>query len=332
MRQARDFSVVMATYTGEDTIDEALSRLRNQKKPDCNLEFVIVIDGPNDDLRKKIELHKKDFAGRELPFKIKQFDKNRGRFEARLAGARLARYDYLLIVDDRVGLPDNFFRFVSSSREEVIIPDVTESAAKNLVSLTLSRVRRILYRGNWFSNFKPFYIDGNNFDRSPKGTTALWVKKMAFIDACDALAEQSDDTKHVNEDTRVLRAIIDSGLKIYKTSEVKLVYEPRSSAINELTHVYHRGPRFIDYYLHPGTRYFLPLAVFYLATIPLLVLIVLWPVILLAAVLTSFLVSLWAGKVPSDWLKILIGLWALAIWFGAGLWVGLIKSMWRAIR
>jgi glycosyltransferase involved in cell wall biosynthesis len=309
----------MATYTGVNTIEDSLNSLLQQDKPNANYEIVVVIDGPNEELRNKVDKVKKKFQDNNVQLTVKQFKKNKGRFEARMSAARLAKFDQILIVDDRVQLPNNFLTKISTYNEEVVMPDVHEKPAKNLISLTLNRLRRKIYGQGWGTEFDPYYIGKANFDKSPKGTTALWVNRAKFIKACDKIAENSSNLKHVNDDTKVLRYLVGEGSRIYKTSELRLTYTPRASAKEELVHIYHRAPRFLDYYFRPGTRYFVPLLGFYIFFIPVILIMIIFPKILIAVLSIYLLACIWLSQSLRDLPKIFLGLFLILISFGGGL-------------
>lgn len=325
MASSFNFSVVIATYTGIETIEDTFRSLLNQEQQKTNHEVVIVIDGPNEPLRDKVEEAKKEFEKNGINFTIKQFDKNRGRFEARLEGARLAKSEYILIIDDRVEVPPNYLVFMSALGEEAAMPDVAEKKPDNIVSLAMSRIRRKAYGKQ--CNPKPFYITSSNFDNSTKGTTSLWINKRLFIDSSNQLATSTGRTKNANEDTGILRNVVDSGTKIYKTSEIKIRYNSRSSARSEFIHIFHRGPRFIDYYLSPGRRFYIPLIMFYVLLIPAVIALSLFPLTIIILLLASLAISVWIAGKTADILTVWVGLSLISLAFGAGLVWGLIQKI-----
>ncbi len=327
MKKSNPFSVVIATYTGTTTIEGTFNSLLKQQAHNAEFEIIVIIDGPSKILKQKVDEAARKFRQAKIPFIMKQFTENKGRFDARLAGARLAKTEHILIVDDRVELPGNFFQRLLKIDEEVVIPDVEEKPANNFVSLTLNSLRHKIYGRRWGTDFEPYYIDKTNFDSSPKGTTTLWVNKSMFINACEAIAKELSSTNNVNEDTRILKYLVGKGSKIFKTSELRVAYEPRASAKEELIHIYHRGPRFIDYYLRPGSRYFLPLVAFYLSIFPALLMVILWPISLAFVFAGLLLAGLLISGNLKNWLKISIGLGAVILFFGAGLWAGLISKV-----
>jgi glycosyltransferase involved in cell wall biosynthesis len=321
----------MATYTGVNTVGTALNSLLRQKLPGADYELIVVIDGPNQILRHKIDSFEKKFINKGVKFRVEQFKQNRGRFEARLVGAELAKNKYLIITDDRVEVPSHYFKYVASSGRDVIIPDVTENPPKNFVSLTLAKLRGLIYGKNWNSSFKSYYIDNKNFDKSAKGTACLWISTDKFIEACQNVAGEQRDLRNINEDTRILKFVVDSGTKIYKASEIKLVYEPRSGALEELYHMYKRAPRFIDYYFHFGNRYFPLLLAFYVLIIPVISAVIIYPSIALAGFLVYISLCLLVSRSVKQWPRVIAGIGLIFLFFGAGLIVALTQKVFRDI-
>ncbi|MEX0748986.1 MAG: glycosyltransferase [Candidatus Saccharimonadales bacterium] len=251
---ANKVSIVLATYTGEDHIDDCLQSLLDQNAGDYEFEVVVVIDGPNKTLRQKVETKNDDFVGRGIPFTIFQFEKNQGRYVARLKGAQIAKNPQLLLVDDRSLLDANYLNAVVESGESCIISNAIESESPTLISRVLYLLRRKIYSGGWGEKFDSYYITDQNFEKSPKGTTGFWVSKKMFLEACAAI--KGKNLKSVNEDTKLFKYILSQGKKLYKSSEAKVYYRPRTEVSEELRHLYGRGPRFVDYYFQKGTRYY----------------------------------------------------------------------------
>lgn len=323
----RNFSVVLATYTGAATINKTFKSLLSQQHIQADWEVIVVIDGPNEELKTKVKNFKNEFDVAGIPFKIEQFAKNKGRLQARLEGAKLAKYGFVLILDDRVELVKDYFKKVVSSKEDAIMPDVIEKQANNFVSLTLNRLRRRIYGNKWGKDFEPYYIDSDNFDKVPKGTAAFWITKKSFIEASESIAKTSSSAKAASDDTKVLKHIVKSGIKIYKDSAFKIYYEPRQRARVELVHIFHRAPKFIDYYFKPSSRYFLPLLIFYIGITPAVILFIIFFWQLLAAVLVlSLILTLLVENNFKYYPRVWVGLWAIFIAFGSGLIYGLIKK------
>ena len=65
-----------------------------------------------------------------VDFKIKQFKQNRGRFEARIAGVKLASSNQLLFVDDRVRLSKTYFKVLLSIKQDIAMANAIEEDSK----------------------------------------------------------------------------------------------------------------------------------------------------------------------------------------------------------
>lgn len=326
------FSVIIPTYTGIQTISQTLDSLLNQDKPKISYEIIAVIDGPNQALRKLLDAEKKRFTKRNINFVIRQFSKNKGRFEARIEGARLARTNHILFVDDRVQLAKDFFGQLRQLDENVVMPGVTEFSSKNVISMTLNLIRRRLYGNKWGLQFKDYYIDKSNFEGSPKGTTCLWVDKGIFLNACIKVEKnRAGDNRFTNEDTRILREIVEDGTKIMRTAKLNIYYRPRDEFRAAIRHLYERGPRFVDYYSHPGTRFFLVLILIYIAAVGLIlgaileIKILYWTIYGVIGLI--LLASLLISRNVKEFSASLVGLFLIGLSFSLGVLKGtLIKA------
>lgn len=253
----KPISIIIPTYTGQEHIADMLASLLNQAGHH-NYEVIVVIDGPNVELRHIVNSSQKQFAAQKIVFKIYQFSRNQGRFAARYKGAQLAKYQTLLFADDRNLMDKNYLNHLTRANEAIIIPNVIQSSSPSPISRLLYLVRKKIYK-QWGEDFEPYYINSQNFEKSSKGTTGLWIDKDLFIAICQKMASANHDLKNVNEDTKLLKDVIERGYKIYRSSDAKIYYQPRVGLKPELLHLYERGPRFVDYYLRPKTRFFYPL-------------------------------------------------------------------------
>jgi glycosyltransferase involved in cell wall biosynthesis len=336
MAQQLDFSLIIPTYTGEEYIAKSFQSILDQKysgKPP-SFEIIVVIDGPNDNLRQIVEENKKLVEASKIKCTVHQFKKNQGRFEARLQGAKLASAKQLLFVDDRVTLDPEFISKIVTDKD-VVIPNVLEAIHPNIVSRLLYLMRKKIYgKNNWGADFKSYFITADNFEASPKGTTSLWVEREVFINGCQEYVTQSssDNTKYSNDDTAILALIISAKGRLRRRSDTKIYYHPRSQFSAELSHLYHRGPRFIDYYFRPGTRfwkYILAVLAFGLGIVLLAIfggLSVIIPMLIL--LLASFLLlAVFLSENLRDIFVVIISLPLVLIFFCSGCLVGLVKKL-----
>ena len=333
----KKFSVVLATYTGVNTVNRTLNSILTQQSVNTAFEVVVVIDGPNKAIREIVVTKEKEFKRNNIPLMIKQFTKNRGRFEARIAGARLACFNQLLLVDDRVRLSKNYFKVLQIINKDIVMANVIEVAGRktNIISQTLFFVRRRIFGSKYGNDFADYYINSSNFETSPKGTTSLWITKEVFLGSCKEVVHgRRQSNKYVNEDTKILRAVVNKGHNIFRSSKLIAFYLPRGNLYNAIKHLYERGPRFVDYYIKPGTRFFPILALAYLVPIGIVIGLLFRPELLyLTLILTVALMVLVAIAISRNLKELtvsLAGLLLIGLVFSLGIWKGtviLIKEL-----
>ena len=323
----KKFSVVLATYTGVNTVNRTLNSILTQQSVNTAFEVVVVIDGPNKAIREIVVTKEKEFKRNNIPLMIKQFTKNRGRFEARLAGAELASFDQLLFVDDRVRLSKNYFKVLQTINKDIAMANVIEVAGRrtNIISQTLFFVRRRIYGHKFGKDFADYYINSSNFEGSPKGTTSLWISKNVFLDACREVAhKRKQSNKYVNDDTKILRTVVDKGHNIFRPSKLVAFYLPRGNLKEAIKHLFGRGTLFVDYYSKPGTRFF-PILVLAYSTPAAIISCLLFQSELLYLILMSIvvLIALVAITISHNFneLKVsLAGLSLIGLVFSLGIW------------
>lgn len=277
MAKKVDFSVVIPTYSGVSTINRTFDSILKQNRRH-NYELIIVIDGPNNVLAKVCTDIKPSFEKLGIPIAIEQFKQNRGRFIARLEGAKLATTNQLLFIDDRVAVENDYFSQLLASGSLAAMPNVIEVEDQpRLISMTMRQLRKWLYPGKWGDKFADHYVDYKNFEKLPKGTTSLWIPRDVFVNACQRLTGQRrGDSKYTNDDTRILKVVVDSGTKIFRSSKLTIYYHPRSDFQKEVWHLFGRGTIFVDYYSKPGTRLFPVFVGIYLILIGLIITVFVW--------------------------------------------------------
>ncbi len=330
-RFENSFTIVIPTYTGEDFIGDCLDSILAQDSMDMCEGVVIVIDGPNDSLRRIVDSYASKFKIKKILYKVIQFDINMGRLHARLAGAKSATSKYLLFVDDRAVLTAGYVKTIISRREDVIIPTVSEASYPNVMSLAMARVRTAVFKAGKPIADKQRYITSNNFDNLPKGTTSIWVPKNIFIEISENVSQQTKNAKTVSDDTRILRGVIDSGRIIHRDDVATILYQPRAELAREFEHTYKRGPLFIDYYLRKNSRYLFPLLIFYVGfAVWLVVLLLEWKVALALVAIAAaiiFIASMRVANYTNEIGKVFIGTLLVCVAFSAGLLVGAVKKV-----
>lgn len=331
----KSFSVVIPTYSGQETVAMTLKSIVEQSSAHLDYELIIVQDGPNQELEQILRgsLETLDFGKTRVKYHI--LTSNYGRFRARIEGAKLAKNKYLLFIDDRVAIAPDFFSKLAKIRADLMIGSAIEvnEGSTNLISDTLYFLRRWAYGSKSGDKFKDYYIDQTNFESSPKGTASLYINKKLFIGACEEVARQKTGAtnRFFNEDTGIMRVLIDKGHRILRTSQLKIYYQPRTSLKEAFWHLYNRGPRFVDYYTKPGSRFFPVLAVCYILSVvaPLAFLLVPQSIkyILLGLLVADLAVAFILGRGFKNVPMLVLGLPIVVLIFFAGVYRGtLIKA------
>ena len=69
------------------------------------------------------------------------------------------------------------------------------------------------------------------------------------------MSQPEQANRETSDDTRILGKIVETK-PILRTAAVSVRYLQRTNLSAVIPHTYERGPRFADYYLRPGGRYF----------------------------------------------------------------------------
>jgi len=328
-RPTTPITVVIPTFTGEDTIDETLNSILLQGYDHQKIEVVVVIDGPNKQIKKLVEAYKLKFNKDDIEhYRVHQFKVNRGRFTARMEGAKLASNKTLIFVDDRVILPPTFLSRIMGHEDLVVVPTITETGSNNSISYFMKALRCLIYKNSG----QTYQITSKNFDASAKGTTCLRVDKELFLSSCRTMAAEYSEVelKNSSDDTRLLHLLVRSNGSILK-SEITATYTPRFGLVSELRHTFYRGPKFVDYYFRPGTRYFKYLVLYFLLLLIIPVSAIFYPIFILSGAVLSLVMFIFLVAYMSKPITllptILVGASLTIISFGAGLIKGLVAKV-----
>jgi len=327
-RRSDKISIVLATYTGASRLPQCLSSILNQNTT-TKLELIVVIDGPSNEIKKIVSSYKPELTKKGINLTIHQFSTNQGRFVARLKGARLARYPRLIIIDDKIALFNNYVETASKLNQyNVVLPINIEAESKSLISRVVLLARTKLYRQGFNDNFKSYEVTADNFEATAKGTGGLIIDRQLFIKACESIVEHETNLKATNEDTKILRQIVDWGKSVYKCSEAKAYYRPHVGIRAEIKHLYARGPRFVNYYIQSGTRFNLALWGFIVVTAATVAMVIIYPswllYVLAIAAVFILLAATYLAQDLTDFFIAIIAMPLILLAFGAGVIKGLL--------
>ena len=114
------------------------------------------------------------------------------------------------------------------------------------------------------------------------------------------------------------------------------MYLQRKSPRDAYHHIFHRGPRFADYHLRPGGRYYRVWIGIWLTGLGITIGCVLNPNVLIPITISAFLllilVSIWLSETPRDFVRIFAVLPLISLIFGLGILRGKIYQTKTALE
>lgn len=246
MRQP-SISIVIPSFNAEAWIESTLnSVIQSAQLSNLSSEVVVLDDGSTDESLRIIDgvsLHS------SIPIRAVS-QENQGRFMAVWNGVQEAEGSWLLILNSRQLLRKDFFQNLEQRFHEY--PGVNswcshvETDPHAPLIGHFWTIPTAVFWGDYWRNLMPTDVTLENFDRVPKGTGGLVVRKEIFVEAC--LANWPSENMHyVSDDTKILRHISKSN-PIRLDPELFSTYRPRTSVKAFLSHAFGRGTMFVDSY------------------------------------------------------------------------------------
>jgi len=336
-----NLSVVIPAFNASRYISETLGHIEAAAKFfDGQIQVMIVDDGSTDDTIRVLN----DFSRQTSLNLVVETIPNSGVFIACWRGAELAEYDWIVILNSRQLVRQDFFlewqsAFVGRPDVKSWVSHVETDVTAPLVGHFWSVPTAVFWGGYWRNKTRTF-ITPHNFDRVPKGTGGLFILRGLFLDACEAV-KPSENQKFVSDDTKLLRYVC--GLTpIVIEPRIFSTYRPRTSVVPFLRHGFNRGTLFIDSYMSTSPLRFTVLATLTIGPILAIMVSVLLPelqVITAAGLALAFglttasiLVIGWLNKAPA---RALQSFAVFAIPFAVVFWAGLVRGIfvhWKSIR
>ncbi len=261
----KKFSIIIPAYNERERIGDLLRSVQELDYPKKNYEVIVVNDGSTDDTREIVS--KFDFV------KAINLDKNQGRFMARKTGTENAKYENLFFIDSRSIVDPNALKVLNKNdKYKVMIGHSLGVSNPNAFETFYNAIRRFLF-GDLSNSI--IELDENNFDKYPKGTGNLFVKKDLWVYVMQSC---KNIEKNMSDDTKLLFSLSQKE-KIAINPELKIINFARKSFDKSLKHLFNRGIKFVDYYLDPRKRNFWLVIIFPpLTAIVLTILFVFLPV------------------------------------------------------
>ena len=328
-------SIVMASYNSAPWLPSTFRSLAAALvRTTWNFEVVIVDDGSTDDTQSILANIRQDFP---VPLTIIR-QENKGRFLARWEGAQAARGERILIVDSRLIVHEHSLEYLQHVTETGEISAVWNGHVDTDASAPLVghfwSVPTHIFWSSYLANPQPAQITAENFDRVPKGTGFLFLRRELFVRAC--LDSWPIENAHlVSDDTKVLRFVVNQG-PIRLDPRFSATYRPRTTIPQFLSHSRGRGTLFVDSYA--GTTRSRNAALMILSIAPPLVLAMLlgaalsgsWILFGALAALGVLLIVIPAVIAASRNCprKAVISYLVYILPFGVTFWSGLIRGLW----
>jgi glycosyltransferase involved in cell wall biosynthesis len=316
-------SVVIPAFNAQDWIGPTVTRIRDafEKAQLDRAEIIVVDDGSSDGTLAAAErlaaLH---------PRITVMSHPNAGRFITRREGVKAACYGRILFIDTRVWIDPGAIAFLDDqltghAERTIWNGHINVSKAGNIIARFGDAITSIGWR-RYFRAPRLVSYGVADFDHYPKGTGLFSAETARILEAMAWFETVTHDLRNSSDDTLLIRHFAESE-RIWLSPDFSGTYFARSTFGQFVRHSYQRGRFFVDGFLRPGNRFFLPLIAFLVAT-PLLVVALIWQPLLWVGVGAVWLAGLMAALALRIDPRDALALWALspvfALSYGAGIW------------
>lgn len=325
-------SVIIPLYNAKEwiapTVRHIVDSLELAKAFDA--EIIIVDDGSTDgsgDEARSLQVPSE--------YKFNVFSqKNAGRYLARKRGVELSTKENILFIDSRVFIHKNALTFLNEqlkkTTDQIWNAHVNIDKKGNIFARFWDAIVYIGWR-RYFKNPKTTSYGIEDFDYYPKGTTMIYMPKKRLIASMQDFEATTNDIEFSSDDTLLIRYMAKQQ-PIHLSPDFSCIYHSRTTFKKFLLHAFDRGQFFVDGFLRPHTRFFIPLILFLIATPLVLTGLFLFPalfLVLLGVWLLELVVALFLGALLPDALSLFILSPVFAIVYGAGIWRGFLRKIAR---
>ena len=330
-----NLTVIIPVYNSQAWIQETLNKLFFAlSRSTFKAEVIVVDDGSTDKSAEQVE---QVIAPKGIRLRLLK-QKNEGRYLARKAGVEAATFDSILFLDSRVHATPDSLRFLSKqlvdSRDQIWNGHVHVVKNGNPFARFWDAVACIGWR-RYFRHPKTTSYSVKDFDYYPKGTGFFFVPLHVLKNAMNWFERNTSDVAHSSDDTLLIRRMNETH-DIHLSPEFSCYYHARSTLRGFLIHAFHRGEFFVDGFLRPSTRFYVPLLMVLGISVALVVSTIVFPSVMIkviAAGCVLFMITLTAGALALGitW-KDACSLGVLGVPFAfvylAGLWTG----VWHRVK
>lgn len=302
-----NISIVIPVYNGEETLRLCLDAVTGMIIPEgWGTEIILVDDGSTD---RTVEI-----ASKYPSIRIIKHEKNLGRIAARKTGAETAIYDHILLVDSKIEVsPDNLIKSAEIDYTPLMAGELNDEKYSSDYDTLMYLIRKKFYKPYYPQKeySEKLWIGKTNFERAPKGTGWLFLRKDVFLNSIPEVHE-----KDSSDDTGILKNIVfDQELRILRHTGISVKYHSRAGS-NVIPWMNHRGKTFADHYLSSVNIFS---AVYFILAASAVFMFILKPLTLIAAFLTlTLMISVYLCEEKRDYKPVIKQLLILAPVFIAG--------------
>jgi glycosyltransferase involved in cell wall biosynthesis len=324
-------SIILPLYQAEKHVEDIFRCLAQQKGIVYkNVEIILWNDGSTDKTEEGIQKHLR-ILDQYASVRIFNSEQNQGLFATRLAAAQKARGKFITFIDKQTRpYPDYLFQLLSQKWPLVVgnpVMDKTRSPWDRILFL----IRKKLYYPYFGIDFPDLTLTFEQYRhfKNKGGGGAMLVRRDWFLE----IAQSRSLGKYSNDDSQLIEKLTVIW-PLRKTAKAKMLYLNRTGFVENIQHLFWRGPKFIDYYLRPKSRYF-PIIAGGLFFVVLQPTILLFQPLFLTEVLvgiTVFLViSLWLSEEASDFAPTLVLLPITVAAFSLGCLYGIFIKLYTVV-
>lgn len=329
----KGISVVIPAFNAANWLQSTTEKLINSiRKADISkFEIIIVDDGSTDQTSTVLQQLSEQYGGCIVVLS----HENSGRFVTRKRGVLAAKYPRILFLDTRVWLDELSLAFLSEQLEEyprrqVWNGHINVAKKGNIIARFGDALTLIGWR-RYFKHPKLSSFGVKDFDYFPKGTGLFSAPKSLLIEAMEWFESMTTDIRNSSDDTLLIRHIAEKE-KIWISPEFSALYHARTTLGAFIKHSFYRGQFFVDGFLRKDTRFFWPLIIFLVATFPVVVVILVYPVSFLpmcALWVAGFVAALILGLSVMDSFALFLLSPLFTIAYGFGIWRAVIRRTLR---
>lgn len=331
-----ELSVIVPVYNEPDWIPVSIGDLDKELEESPfagRAEIIVVDDGsapPTGEALRRMATC--------TPLRTITQPRNMGRWEARKRGIAEARGRLLLFIDSRVSLAPGSLAFVYEQTRDAAFQVWNGHVDMDDAENPYSRFWRILVEESWPDFWRGdgrIRFGPDDYDRHPRGFGCFLAPAEDIRWAYEHAPPSFYDDPRLANDETVLRTLVERH-HFNLDPAFRISYRGRRSLRAFVRHAHFRGVFFVDGFLRPGTRFFVPL----IAAVPASLALGGWALrrprrvlgLVMAVPVTTAALAISRGRSARD-VRVLSALslpWAVA--FASGIWRGLAYAVRIALR